>query len=189
MSATDVNGNDAELLSRARKDPEAFHAVYRRHCMAIDAWLRKETGSPDVAAELTAETFAQAWFGLRRFKGTADGDAGRWLFGIARNLSRQYFRSNRVEASARSKLGIAASAPEPDAHDSITADMTAPELLAAVNLLPVHERDALRLRVISQLPYREVAGRLDCTENAARLRVSRALRTLRSALGKEGVEP
>ena len=37
---------------------------------------------------------------------------------------------------------------------------------------------ALELRVIQQLDYEEVAGRLGCSQNAARLRVSRGLRAL-----------
>jgi DNA-directed RNA polymerase specialized sigma24 family protein len=44
--------------------------------------------------------------------------------------------------------------------------------------LPADQRAALELRVVQQLPYDEVAGRLDCSINAARLRVSRALRAL-----------
>ena len=36
---------------------------------------------------------------------------------------------------------------------------------------------------MQQLSYDEVAGRLGCSQNAARLRVSRALRTLTLALG------
>ena len=44
--------------------------------------------------------------------------------------------------------------------------------------LPSEQREALELRVVQQLDYEEVAGALGCTQNAARLRVSRALRTL-----------
>jgi DNA-directed RNA polymerase specialized sigma24 family protein len=35
---------------------------------------------------------------------------------------------------------------------------------------------------MQQLPFGDVAARLDCSERAARMRVSRALRTLRSQL-------
>ena len=44
--------------------------------------------------------------------------------------------------------------------------------------LPSEQRKALELRVVQQLEYEEVAGALGCTQNAARLRVSRALRAL-----------
>ena len=54
-----------------------------------------------------------------------------------------------------------------------------PLLRVAVRALPAEQQRALELRVVQQLDYEEVAGALGCTQNAARLRVSRAL----SALG------
>jgi RNA polymerase sigma-70 factor (ECF subfamily) len=47
---------------------------------------------------------------------------------------------------------------------------------------PSGQRNAIDLRVMQQLPFGDVAARLDCSERAARMRVSRALRTLRSQL-------
>ena len=47
-----------------------------------------------------------------------------------------------------------------------------------VRALPTEQRKALELRVVQQLDYEEVAGALGCSQNAARLRVSRALRAL-----------
>ena len=44
--------------------------------------------------------------------------------------------------------------------------------------LPKDQRRALELRIVEQLDYEEVAGRLGCSQNAARLRVSRGLRAL-----------
>jgi RNA polymerase sigma factor (sigma-70 family) len=55
----------------------------------------------------------------------------------------------------------------------------APTLRDAVNGLPEGQREALELRVIDEHSYDEVAARLDCTEGAARVRVLRALTTLR----------
>ena len=51
-----------------------------------------------------------------------------------------------------------------------------PLLHHAVRALPAEQRRALELRIVHELPYEAVAGRLGCSQNAARLRVSRALR-------------
>ena len=48
--------------------------------------------------------------------------------------------------------------------------------------LPNGYREAVRLRVVEELPYAEVAQQLSITETAARMRVSRALGHLRSEL-------
>jgi RNA polymerase sigma-70 factor (ECF subfamily) len=58
------------------------------------------------------------------------------------------------------------------------AGALAPLLRHAVRALPAEQRRALELRVMHGLPYDAVAGRLGCSTNAARLRVSRALRAL-----------
>jgi RNA polymerase sigma-70 factor (ECF subfamily) len=58
-------------------------------------------------------------------------------------------------------------------------------LAAALDQLPEHEREALDLRVVGELPYDEVAERLAIRPAAARLRVSRALRRLALATPKE----
>ena len=72
--------------------------------------------------------------------------------------------------------------------ERVAAAPAAPGLRDAVGALPDDQRAALELRVVQQLPYEEVAGRLDCSINAARLRVSRALRALTAELKGAGRE-
>ncbi len=52
---------DAQLLLASRTDPEAFTALYRRHAEALLRFFARRTLDPEAAAELTAETFAQAF--------------------------------------------------------------------------------------------------------------------------------
>jgi RNA polymerase sigma factor (sigma-70 family) len=176
-----VNRTDAELLGEARNDPQAFREFYDRYAVWVRVWFVRQTGSESAALDLTAETFAQAWHSLRRFRDLADGSGAPWLFGIARNLLRQYHKHNRIETAARQRLGLPAIADgdEYEAVDErVAARSLAPALAAAVRLLPPDQRAALELRVVQQLEYVEVAGRLGISQNAARLRVSRALRAL-----------
>ena len=176
-----MNRTDAELLGAARNDPQAFREFYDRYALWVRVWFVRQTGSESAALDLTAETFAQAWHSLRRFRDLADGSGAPWLFGIARNLLRQYHKHNRIETAARQRLGLAAAA-EGDEYEAVdervAARSLAPALAAAVRLLPPDQRAALELRVVQQLDYDEVAGRLGISQNAARLRVSRALRAL-----------
>jgi RNA polymerase sigma factor (sigma-70 family) len=58
-------------------------------------------------------------------------------------------------------------------------------LADALEMLPEHEREALELRVVDELPYTAVAARLGVRPAAARLRVSRALRRLSALPLKE----
>jgi RNA polymerase sigma-70 factor, ECF subfamily len=184
-----VNRTDAQLLGAARSDPQAFREFYDRYAVWVRVWFVRQTGSESAALDLTAETFAQAWHSLRRFRDMADGSAAPWLFGIARNLLRQYHKHNRIETAARQRLGLPAFA-EGDEYEAVdervAARSLAPALAAAVRLLPPDQRAALELRVVQQLDYEEVAGRLGISQNAARLRVSRALRSLTVQLQGSG---
>jgi RNA polymerase sigma-70 factor (ECF subfamily) len=54
--------------------------------------------------------------------------------------------------------------------------------LAALAGLRQSDREALELRVVEDRSYSEVASRLGCTQQAARLRVSRALRRIQVSL-------
>jgi RNA polymerase sigma factor (sigma-70 family) len=177
-----VNRTDAELLGAARSDPQAFREFYDRYAVWMHVWFMRHTGSESAALDLTAETFAQAWNSLKRFRDLADGSGAPWLFGIARNMLRQYHKHNRIETAARERLGLPLAFAESDEYDAVdervAARSLAPALAAAVRLLPPDQRRALELRVVQQLDYEEVAGRLGCSQNAARLRVSRALRAL-----------
>ena len=173
---------DAELLAAARTDPQAFREFYERYAVWMRSWFQRQTGSESAALDLTAETFAQAWRGLRRFRDMAEGSGAPWLFGIARNLLRQYHKHNRIETAARARLGMPldwAGTEDYEAVDErVAARALRPALQHAVSGLPADQRRALELRVVQQLPYEEVAVRLECSINAARLRVSRALRAL-----------
>ncbi len=179
---------DAELLTAARQDPQAFREFYERHAVRVRSWFLRETGSEVAALDLTAETFAQAWRGVRRFRDEVGGSGAPWLFGIGRNLLRQYRRTWRVETVARARLGLPLAFAESDEYERADERMEAarlkPALRTAVGALPSEQRRALELRVIEQLSYHEVAGRLGCSQNAARLKVSRALKTLTLSLGK-----
>ena len=179
--------NDAELLRAARQDPDAFREFYDRYAVWIRSWFLRHTGSDSASLDLTAETFAQAWHASRRFKDMADGSGAPWLFGIARNLLRQYHKHNRIESAARERMGLQAAFAECEDYERVDerdeAVELGPRLRRALGRLPSEQRRALQLRVVHQLPYEEVAGRLGCSQNAARLRVSRALRALTTQVG------
>jgi RNA polymerase sigma factor (sigma-70 family) len=175
---------DAHLIREARRDPEALGALYRRHAARVHSWLTGQVGQ-HVASELVAETFAQAALSLRRFRDPGDGSALPWLFGIAKNLLRRYYERERVDRSARARLGMRERVDDPNlgrVEERDRAERMRPSLAAALATLPPGQRRALELRVIEELPYAQVASSLSCSEVAARIRVTRALGSLSARL-------
>ena len=181
---------DAELLLASRAEPAAFVELYRRHAEDLLRFFARRTLDPEAAAELTAETFAEAFASRARYEDTGAGGVA-WIYGIAKHRLGRYFRAGTVEATARKRLGMPVRALEAEDYERIEelVDL-APvrEALAeALEGLAEDQREALRLRVIDGLSYAEVARRLSCGEVAARQRVSRGLRRLGLVLQERGL--
>ena len=81
---------------------------------------------------------------------------------------------------ARARLGLPLDLADDDFADVDWPPSPRPSLRAALEELPPHERRALELRVVEEMPYDDVARSLRIRPAAARLRVSRALRRLAS---------
>ena len=103
MERESLNGD--ALLAAAGSDPESFAAFYRLFERPVLGFFMKATGSPELAADLTAETFARALESVDGYD-TGRGRADQWLFGIARNVLGSSYRTGRVGAKARERLGM-----------------------------------------------------------------------------------
>jgi len=167
--------------------PAGFSDAYRRHARSILIFLARRTYDPEIALDLTAETFAQAFAGRRRFRGTTDEDVAGWLFGNARHVLSRYLRRGKAEGRALRRLGVDVPPLEHDDLARIVELAGLDALRSAVGReldgLTEEHREAIRLRVVEELAYPDVARRLAITEPAARARVSRGLRAIARGLG------
>src|SRR5258707_10652991 len=98
--------SDEALLAATRGEPEAFAVFYRRHVRALIGYFLRRTRDAELAADLTAETFAAALDGCHRFR-PEKGPAVAWLYGIARRPLAHAQRRGAVEGRARRRLGMA----------------------------------------------------------------------------------
>jgi RNA polymerase sigma-70 factor (ECF subfamily) len=176
---------------RSSRDPpladvEAFVAVYREHAEPLLVFFARRTLDAEAAADLTAETFAQALASRRRFRDHGGGPAP-WLYGIAQHQLSHYYRRGQADAKARERVGMPSRADLSDddllrIEELIDLGSTARDVRRAMADLPPSLRDAVALRVVEAQPYAAIAAELGCTEQAARLRVSRGLRRLATTI-------
>ena len=155
---------DAQAIGASLADPEVFAVLFDRHFDAIHGYAQRRVG-PDLADEIAAETFTRAFDRRRRYD-TARKDARPWLLGIAANLMRRHWRSERrrLEAYARS-----AQHEQGELSGPIAA-----ELAAALKALPRREREPLILFAWADLSYDEIAVALGLPLGTVRSRISRA---------------
>jgi RNA polymerase sigma factor (sigma-70 family) len=163
-----------------------FADLYDRHARALVQFFQRRTYDPDAAVDLMAETFAAAFRDRRSFRGSDGEAAAAWLFGIARHQLSGYYRRGKVERRALARLGVERrdlTDTEVERIEQLAGtDDLRGEVARALDALSAKDREALELRVVQERPYDEVARLLRVSEQAARQRVSRALRALGSGL-------
>jgi RNA polymerase sigma factor (sigma-70 family) len=168
------------------EDAEAFSELYRSEGESVLIFLTRRTWDGETALELTAETFAVALRSWRRLSTLAPEQQRAWLFTVARRLLARYLRRAKVERRAIRRLGM--QLPDVGQDDLLLIERRAglPELRQTLerelSRLSDGQRDALRLRVLEERSYEEMALALGISEQTARSRVSRGLRALSRAL-------
>ncbi|HEY3613663.1 MAG TPA: RNA polymerase sigma factor [Gaiellales bacterium] len=160
--------SETALLRAARRDPAAFTALYRRLVAEVYAYLRGATHDPDLARDLTAETFARTLESVGSFRGVRAQSGRVYVFRVAQRLVAEHARSRGAELAACRRLEIALPSDDADGGDA----------LAALQALSPDQREAVSLRVLLDREYAEVAARLGVSEATARKRVSRGLQLL-----------
>jgi RNA polymerase sigma factor (sigma-70 family) len=164
--------------------PADIEELYRVHARRIAGYLMRATGDAELAADLTAETFAAALLARERYRADM-GAPTTWLYTIAANKLRDWRRRGYVEDRARLRLEI--ERPRLSADDVAEFTRLADEVTADALLdeLPDEQRSALRARVLDDRPYGEIAVAEGVSEAAIRQRVSRGLASLRQRIGGE----
>jgi RNA polymerase sigma-70 factor (ECF subfamily) len=181
-----VRPSDEELLAESTRRPQLFVTLYDRVLPGLLAYLARRTFDAQAAADLTAETLAEAYASRRRFRDRGAGSASAWLYTIAARKLGRYQRRLQVEDAARRRLGMERIELGVDDVERIEAlidfEHVGREVRQAFETLRSDQREALRLRVIEGRSYRDVARELGCSEVTARARVSRGLRRLAAQL-------
>jgi RNA polymerase sigma-70 factor (ECF subfamily) len=171
---------------------ESLEALWRAHAPGLAIFIARRTLDASVAADLTAETFAQAYTKRHQFRGGSRDAAVGWLYAIARHQASHFARRHRAEARALARLGIEPP-PADDALGRFEELAGSRELRRRIATqmrdLSPEQQEALRLRVLDELSYEQMAARLGIDERAVRARVSRGIRTLASRLAPELQEP
>ncbi len=156
--------------------------LYRSHARRIAGYLMRATGDAEVAADLTAETFAAALGSRERYRPEM-GAPTTWLYAIATNKLKDWRRRGYAEDRARRRLRIerpALSEADVAEFNRLADEVTADTLL---EVLPADQRTALRARVLDERAYGEIAVAEGVSEAAVRQRVSRGLSSLRKRIG------
>lgn len=157
-----------------------FRGVFREHYDAITRYCLRRLPRNDVD-DAVARVFTVAW---RKVAEMPAADAALpWLYRIASYEVSTMQRSARRRVRLRSKLDGLGTAPQQAPEVQVVQRAEHEAVLAALAKLPNPDREVILLRSYEGLSSEQIADVLGCSSEAARKRLSRALRRLRKAAG------
>lgn len=151
-------------------------AIYRSHAQTVYKFLLAQCRDPDLAEELTQETFYQAVRSVDRFDGSCKVSV--WLCQIAKHLWFQHLRKRKREAPVPPE--DLPEAPGPSAEEGLLEREGRMELLRLVHRLPEPQREVVYLRAFGGLSFREIGDICGKTETWARVTFYRSKEKLRN---------
>jgi RNA polymerase sigma factor (sigma-70 family) len=178
---------DSELLLQYARDraESGFAELVRRHVdLVYSAARRRVGGDPHLAAEVTQEVFLSI---AHRAESLARHPVlNAWLHASTRNAAANILRRERRREFHRQQVQIM---EERNSTERVSAqwDDVSAVLDDALDRLNEGDRRAIVLRFFENLSYAEVGSVVGLREEAARMRVTRALEKLRAQLQRRGV--
>jgi len=170
---------DAQLIALAREAPaDALEAIYTAHRGRIYSFLLRFLSDPEMADDVTQETFTKAYTALPSL-----GSGHRvlpWLYRIASNAAIDHVRRRKRFSWLR--LGTIANTPEePHMRDDHGRVPEREQIQTVLRGLPAENAIALLLHAVEGYSYNEIAEIQGCTMTAVRSRIARARSAFREA--------
>lgn len=192
---------DALLAAFRDGDSAAFDALIGMYSAKLYKVAYALLGSRQDAEEVVQDTFLRAYRALPAFRG--DSSLETWLHRITVNLARNKFHWNNrrgsglnVSLTASDDDGESGSEPEQDVPDRrmepdlvLEQEEIGANIMKALDSLPGNLRETMLLRHVDDMPYEQIAQKLDCKVGTVKSRLSRGREMLRVQLAAIGILP
>ncbi len=194
-AAADESDEDFRLVALAQKgDMSAYDELVIRHRGKIYAMIRNMVKNDADAWDLSQDVFIKAWQALPRFEARARFST--WLYRISHNVVYDWVRKRKVESAGelndeifdREKIDSSArTAPafveSPD--DALSNSELRVKIEAALAKLSVDHREAVILKDVQGLSYKEIADAMECSIGTVMSRLFYARQKLQTLLKDE----
>lgn len=175
---------DADLVAAAGEgDGDAFEALVRRYQGRIIGLARGYTRNPADAEDLAQDVFVRLYRSLRRFRG--DSLFRTWVYTVALNVIRSHHASRGRREPVWGDSGADAERafdPPDGAPDAEITFARREAIERALRELPPDLREAVMLRDVHGLDYREIAEATGAPMGTVESRIFRGRQRLRAAL-------
>lgn len=152
-----------------------FEQIYRANVNIVYRYLFSLTRDPDLAEDLTSQTFLEAIRSIHRYRG--ESQLSTYLCGIARNL----LRKEREKQSRRRECPLEDAKYLPSGEtteETVLAEMNRQEIYRRIRGLPPKLREVVCLRISGELSFKEIGAIMGESETWARVTFYRAKQRL-----------
>jgi RNA polymerase sigma-70 factor (ECF subfamily) len=177
--ATEQRSDHALMLAVRDGELDALGDLFERHHGPLFGFLVKLTGDRAAAEDLTQTVFQR----MLKYRHTYrdDGSLTAWMYHLARRCAADHFRKANAAPFATDPADLQEHPDEAPHAGMRAAARDDQELLqVALSRLDHDVREVLLLSRFQELSFAEIAGILECSVGAAKVRAHRALHELRT---------
>jgi RNA polymerase sigma-70 factor (ECF subfamily) len=184
-----VMDNGRLLVEQARSDPYAFGQLFDRYYDDIYKYILHRTANPELAQDLTSETFFKALNKLWTFR-WQNVPFSAWLYRIASNEINGFYRKHKNFKSIPMEEVVDGSSTEyrefkeelKSAEMEISRNLMFLELHQALTCLKTRYQDVITLRFFENKKVKDIAEILNKSEGTVKSLLHRALKQLQAIL-------
>lgn len=158
---------------------KVFSKIYDQNINKIYRFILLKVSSPEMAQDLTSETFLRGWESFR--SGNKIENPQAFLYRIARNLVIDYYREKGRAQFVSPEMVIIAD-PNPGIEEKAALSSDLGRVRAVLANLKEDYQNIIIWHYLDDLPIKEVAKMLDRTEETTRVLLHRALKALREKI-------
>lgn len=153
------------MALRSMTEQIDWDSVYKSELPRIYNFFLYKVGDREFAQDLTATTFERAWKLRSRYQ-TKIASISTWLFGIARNVLKEYLRNVKMTAQrSATTLRCEELLLSVDIEKDIQQQQEKEQLRKILLELPEREQDLIALKYGAELTNREIAKITNLSES------------------------
>jgi RNA polymerase sigma-70 factor (family 1) len=182
------NNHEAALIERFKfGNIKAFGEIFECHNRLLYYFVRRLIGDDIEAQDIVFDTFRKLWLRKDHFESLANIKA--FLYITARNSGIDYLRLIKQRKEAEKALAIYTDISVEEIDNKIVETELLEEVYNKINDLPETERKIFKLHYEEGMSLKEIAGKLNISQESVRVKKYRALELIRRLLNPKRLLP
>lgn len=166
------------MLKVKDDDLDKLGLLFERYKKPLFGFFYNLNRNQELSEDLVQNTFLRILKYRHLFRG--EGDFRTWMFHIARNVSHDHYRKDKLKA----KDNVEDWQDQLIHHENKSSELEQQDeqtlLAVAMERLPADRREILLLSKYQEKKYKEIGEVLGCSEGAVKVKVFRALQELKA---------